>query len=71
MWLFLATAAWVPPTVSLGYFLSQRLYAHHLLTFQVLLILNLNGKLHSFVYVNEEWQIELNSAVDPVNMVHS
>jgi hypothetical protein len=55
MWLFLATASWVPPTVSLGNLLSQRLYAHHLITFQVLLILNLNGTLHSFQYVNEEW----------------
>ena len=43
MWLLLATLAEVPPTVSPACFLAHPLFVHHLRTFQVLIILNLNG----------------------------
>lgn len=43
MWLLLATLAEVPPTVTSACFLAHPLFTQHLVTFQVLIILDLNG----------------------------
>jgi len=53
IWFLLATAAEVPPTVCPASFLAHPRFANHHLTSQVLIVLNLNGSVLLFQYVNE------------------
>jgi len=54
IWLLLATAAEVPPTVCHVSFLAHPRFANHHVTSQVLIVLNLNGIVALFQDVNEE-----------------
>ena len=53
VWLILATLAEVPPAVSSASILAHPLFAYHLVTSQVLIILNLNG---IFDLVSVRWR---------------
>jgi len=52
IWLLLATAAEVPPTVCPVSFLAHPRFANHQVTSQVLIVLNLNGIVALFQDVN-------------------
>ena len=55
VWLLLATAAEVPPTVCPVSFLVHPRFANHQVTSQVLIVLDLNGSVVIFRDVNEGW----------------